>query len=237
MPEPTPSPHRWNQIRRLPLHPGIQSLAQYEEAVIQGTGDALRYLRAVEVLDGLVLADFQAVHFHIFKCVHPWAGEFRSAGQLGVVAGHPAADPGRIGRELELALVQTRQLLDGARVETAPMLATLSFLHARYERIHPFRDGNGRSGRTLLAIQFERLFGHLPEISDQPGYREALRATNSGDLGPFMRFLAQSTNVTLSATPCPSPYRIAPRLLEAHEGEPSLADDLAWSLSARSGTS
>jgi len=99
-----------------------------------------------------------------------WAGEFRSPGQLAVVAGHPAADPGRIARELELALVQTRKLLDEARAETSRRLTTLSFLHARYERIHPFRDGNGRSGHTLLAIQFERLFGHLPgRWANRPG--------------------------------------------------------------------
>lgn len=231
MPEATPSPHRWNQIRRLPLHAGIQSLAHYEEAVIHGTGDALRYLRAVEVLGGLVVADFQSVHFHLFKGVHPWAGEFRAPGQLSVVSGYPAADPGRIARELELTLIQTRQLLDVARAEVAPMLAALSFLHARYERVHPFQDGNGRAGRTLLAIQFERLFGRLPDFSDQKGYREALQATGSGDLGPFVRFLAISASITLSAEPCLSPYRIAPRFLDADEAEPSLAGDLAWSRS------
>ena len=237
MPEPTSSPHRWNQIRRLPLHPGIQSLAQYEAALIQGTIDAADYLHSVDALDGLVVADFQAVHFHLFKGVHPWAGEFRSIGQLAVVAGYPAADPGRIRRELELTLLQTRQLLGAASGEAAPVLAALSFQHARFERIHPFRDGNGRSGRTVLAVQFQSLFGHLPDFADQPAYREALRAANSGDLGPFMRFLARNTSVALSAAPCPSPYRIAPRFLEGHETEPSLADDLAWSRSARRGTS
>jgi fido (protein-threonine AMPylation protein) len=192
---------------------------------------------SVDALDGLVVADFQAVHFHLFKGVHPWAGEFRSLGQLAVVAGHPAADPGRIRRELELTLLQTRQLLGAVRGEAVPVLAALSFQHARYERIHPFQDGNGRSGRTVLAVQFQYLFGHLPDFADQPAYREAIRATNSGDLGPFLRFLAPSAGVTVSLAPCPSPYRIAPRFLEAQEGEPSLTDDLAWSSSARRGTS
>ena len=237
MPEPTPSPHRWNQIRRLPMHPGIQSLAHYEAALIQGTVDAADYLHSVEVLDGLVVADFQAVHFHLFKGVHPWAGEFRAPGQLAVVAGHPAADPGRIGRELELTLLQTRQLLGVAAGETTPMLAALSFLHARYERVHPFQDGNGRSGRTVLAVQFQRLFGHLPDFSDQQGYREAIRATSAGDLGPFLRYLARSADEAVSLAPWPSPYRIAPRFLDAQDGEPSLADDLIWSRSARHRTS
>lgn len=235
MPEPTSSPHRWNQIRRLALHPGIQSLAQYEAALIQGTVDAADYLHSVDAVDGLVVGDFQAVHFHLFKGVHPWAGEFRSPGQLAVVAGHPAADPGRIRRELELTLLQTRQLLGAASGEAVPVLAALSFQHARYERIHPFQDGNGRSGRTVMAVQFQYLFGRLPDFADQPAYREAIRATSSGDLGPFMRFLARSAGVLLSTAPWPSPYRIAPRFLDAHDGEPSLADDLVWSRSARRG--
>ena len=219
------------------MHPGIRSLAQYEQAVDHGMVDAYDYLCVVEVVDGLVVADFQAVHFHLFKGVHPWAGEFRAPGQLAVVAGHPAADPGRIGRELELTLLQTRQLLGAAGGETTPMLAALSFLHARYERVHPFQDGNGRSGRTVLAVQFQRLFGHLPDFADQQGYREAIRATSAGDLGPFLRYLARSTGVTVSLAPWPSPYRIAPWFLDAHDGEPSLADDLLWSRSARHRTS
>ena len=36
-----PSPHRWNQIRRLPLDPAIRTLEQYEQAVMIGTLDVL----------------------------------------------------------------------------------------------------------------------------------------------------------------------------------------------------
>ena len=123
MPQPTPSPHRWNQIQRLPLHPGIRTLAQYENAVEHGMVDAVDYLCAVDVLNGLAVADFQAVHFQIFRGVHPWAGQFRLPGQVAVVAGRPGADPARIGRELEMTLQQTRQLLDVAEGESEPSLA------------------------------------------------------------------------------------------------------------------
>ena len=40
----------------------------------------------------------------------------------------------------------------------------MSFLHVRFERIHPFQDGNGRSGRAVLAVQFEKVFGDLPDF-------------------------------------------------------------------------
>ena len=234
MPEPSSSPHRWNQIKRLPLHPQVQSLADYEEAVIKGVGDAIVCLSTVDVFERLTVADLQAVHFHLFKGVHPWAGEFRTPGQMAVVAGFPAADSQRIHRELELALHQTRQLLAAAFGDESQLLAALSFLHVRFERIHPFQDGNGRSGRTVLAMQFERTFGLLPDFSDQRGYREAIRATASGNLGPFVRFLGRSTGLTLDAEAWLSAYRLAPRFLEADDGEPSFEDDLRWSVSSRS---
>lgn len=237
MPEPSSSPHRWNQIKRLALHPQIQSLADYEEAVNQGNRDAFSYFRAVDVFEGLTVADLQAVHFHLFKAVHPWAGAFRIPGQMAVVAGFPAADPPRIRRELELALYQSRQLLVAASGDESQLLAAMSFLHVRFERIHPFQDGNGRSGRTVLAVQFEKVFGRLPDFSDQRGYREAIRATASGNLAPFLRFLERNAGLTLAADQWPSPFRFAPRFLEAHEGEPSFEEDLAWSVSVRRGGS
>ena len=74
----------------------------------------------VDLFERLTGADLQAVHFHLFKGVHPWAGEFRKPGQMAVVAGFPAADPARIRRELELALYQTRHLLADAFGDELP---------------------------------------------------------------------------------------------------------------------
>ena len=148
---------------------------------------------------------------------------------MAAIAGYPAADTSRIARELELALHQTRQLMDAASGEKVQLLAAMSFFHARFERVHPYIDGNGRSGRTVLAIQFERVFGCLPAFADQRGYREAIRVTARGDLKPFMRFLGQSAAVELPTGSWPSAYRIAPRFLEANESEPSFDEDFRQS--------
>ena len=233
MPEPSSSPHRWNQIKRLPLHPQVRTLAQYEEAVSVGIRDAFAFLSSIDVFNHLTVADLQAVHIQMFQAVHPWAGQFRNPGQMAVVAGFPAADSSRIWRELELALFQTRQLITSASGDPIPLLAAMSFFHARYERIHPFLDGNGRSGRTVLAVQFESVFGHLPKFSDQRGYREAIRATASGDLGPFVRYIGLNAGIPLPSGIWPSAYRIAPRFLETGEGEPSFEEDLHRSITWR----
>lgn len=229
MPEPSSSPHRWNQIKRLPLLPQIRTLAQYEHTVSLGISDAMSFLRSMDALEHLSVGDLQAVHFHLFKEVHPWAGQFRAPGQLAMVAGYPAADSSRIHRELELALHQTRHLLAETFGDESRLLAALSFFHVRFERIHPFQDGNGRSGRTVLAVQFERLFGRLPEFSDQRGYREALRASALGDLGPFIDYLSRSAGIKIAAGAWPAPYRLAPRFLEAGDA-PSFEEDLRWSV-------
>ncbi len=228
-PSPSPSPHRWNQIRQLPMHPGIRTLSQYEQAVTQGAFDALTYVRSINPCADLRPTDVQAVHFHIFRAVHPWAGSFRELGQLAVVAGHIAAESGRIIRELELAWRQCHYLLSSSPNDAIGILAALSLGHIRFERIHPFRDGNGRSGRVILAVQFERLFGCLPDFSDQRGYRDALRAASTGDLAPLMRYLGRSASLVLPPTPWPSPFRLAPRFLDGTEPPPSFADDWQWS--------
>lgn len=233
MPQPSSSPHRWNQIKRLSLCPGIQTLSQYEEGVSIGNRDALRFLRSIDALEAMTVADLKVVHFHLFQRVHQWAGQFRAPGQMATVAGYPAADSQRIQRELELALHQTRLLLGSAFHDETQQLGAIVFFHVRFERIHPFQDGNGRSGRTILAAQFERLFGQLPDFSDQRGYRGAILASSSGDLGPFIRYLGTASGLRLRCDRWPTYYRLAPRFLDATDDEPSFEDDLRWSVIPR----
>ena len=226
-----PSPHQWNQIRRLPLRPGIHSLENYEDAVIAGTVDALAFLRRIPILRAFTVADIQQVHHQMFKRAHPWAGQFRIPGQMVTVAGFPAADAQRIGRELELALFQTREMLNNAFSTHNPhqMLATFAFLHVRFERVHPFLDGNGRSGRAILLVQMEKAFGTAPPFTDQPGYRAAMRASARRDLAPLANYLGSAIGVPKLAEPWLAPFQIAPRFLEDITINPRFEEDLAWS--------
>lgn len=70
----------------------------------------------------------------------------------------------------------------------------LSIVHARFEQIHPFLDGNGRAGRLVLNLLLVRL-GYPPAIiykGDRSRYLTALRRADQGDPGPLGEFLARA---------------------------------------------
>lgn len=65
----------------------------------------------------------------------------------------------------------------------------LAEFHLRFERIHPFKDGNGRTGRVLLAKEFMKN-GYPPLIipfDDRAKYMTLLAAQNVEGLAVFMK--------------------------------------------------
>ncbi|NUT55100.1 MAG: Fic family protein [Thermoleophilia bacterium] len=81
-----------------------------------------------------------------------------------------------------------------AQVDDATLIERLAELHARFEQIHPFLDGNGRTGRLILNHILVRL-GYPPAIiykGDRARYLSALRRADDGDPGPLGEFLARA---------------------------------------------
>jgi Fic family protein len=72
--------------------------------------------------------------------------------------------------------------------------AELAWLHARFEQVHPFLDGNGRAGRLLLNLLLVRL-GYPPAIirkGERERYLAALEHADAGDCGPLGELLARA---------------------------------------------
>ena len=78
-------------------------------------------------------------------------------------------------------------------------LTAAAYFHARFEYIHPFADGNGRVGRTLL--NYYLMINNNPPLiihdEDKTAYYDALAAyDNSEDIGPMTAFLTHQAEKT-----------------------------------------
>lgn len=105
----------------------------------------------------------------------------------------------RASRTVPLSVLKIRSAmadllfdLERYREEHHPIVVAAWF-HAAYERIHPFADGNGRTGRLLLNYLLE-LWGYPPiaiKVDHALEYRAALEAWQvDGDQAPFVELVA-----------------------------------------------
>jgi Fic family protein len=91
----------------------------------------------------------------------------------------------------------------------------LADLHARFERIHPFRDGNGRTGRLVLNLMLVRN-GYPPAViykKDRARYLRALERADAGDPGTLAELLARSVAFGINRFLLPGlagPHRMIP---------------------------
>jgi len=70
----------------------------------------------------------------------------------------------------------------------------LATVHARFEQVHPFLDGNGRTGRLLLNLILARS-GYPPAIiqkRDRTRYLDALHKADDGHSGPLAELIARA---------------------------------------------
>ena len=91
------------------------------------------------------------------------------------------------------------------KISTPEIPLYLAELHCRFEQIHPFLDGNGRTGRLLLNLILVRL-GYPPAIilkQRRNAYLSALDKADGGDLLPLAEIIARAVidNINRFITP------------------------------------
>lgn len=88
-----------------------------------------------------------------------------------------------------------------ARRTDIPPLVSVAVAHAQFETIHPFTDGNGRTGRALAQslLRFRGVTRNVAVpvsaglLADVEGYHRALTSYREGDIGPIVLAFADAS--------------------------------------------
>lgn len=130
----------------------------------------------------------KAAHLRLLNGVVTDAGEYRTHGVRIRGANVPLANFIKIPELIKLWCEQLSE-------ETADPIGILAKSHAEFERIHPFSDGNGRTGRLLLFIKALQL-GLVPPVirkERRSAYYKYLELCQTRDLSdPLEKFLAEA---------------------------------------------
>ena len=109
-----------------------------------------------------------------------------------------------VGALPENVSVEVNDLVEELRdFQDEAILRAATYFHLRFENIHPFADGNGRVGRTLLNY-FLLIQNHPPVIvydDDKEAYYFALEEYDkSEDIMPMFNFLRHQVELTWAKT-------------------------------------
>jgi cell filamentation protein, protein adenylyltransferase len=214
---------------------GDKELREYME--VQGYGNAADWVYSHGIDPGgwsaaapLTITDLRHVHKLALDLVwdvapHPQAtneekpGSFRQHDIEPFPGGMQPPSLSDVPHLVSDWLRDTEQL---PRADPLAFPEILARIHARFEQIHPFLDGNGRTGRLILNLLLIRL-GYPPAIiykRERSQYLKALRRADKDDYGSLGELLARAVLHNLYKFVVPAiagPARLVPL--------PALADE------------
>ncbi|MBR6495399.1 MAG: Fic family protein [Prevotella sp.] len=170
---------------------------------IQEVKNAIATYELYPTLNPFNMKDLLKAHRVMMQALLDDAGKFRRSGvgvfsEKGLVHMAPPADrvPTLMG-----------DLFDWLKASNDHLLIRSCVFHYEFEFIHPFIDGNGRTGRlwqSLILGKLHPLFEHLPVenmvYANQRAYYDAITAsTNAGQSGPFIDFMLNEIYETLKS--------------------------------------
>ncbi|MGY0800131.1 Fic family protein [Lysobacter sp. A286] len=205
------------------LAPDVTVTERYVTALQHGlnrvreSGRAALTLQLVHELHKILLATEEG-QFPVgeYRHTQAWIGSSLRIEDATFVPAPPAQIPGCMA-ELETSIFQYAQRED--EIAQMTIVAQLAVAHAQFEMIHPYHDGNGRTGRLLLPLMLAAegypplyLSGALLRV--RRGYYEALASVQlRGDWGAWVELLCHSI-----VNSCDESISIAEDLLQLVEG-------------------
>ena len=192
---------------------GAKELKDYME--VQGYGDAAKwvYQQGVSPTEWqhdelIVKTEVRRIHADLMGPVwlvapHPDASDLEGPGQFrrheikSFSGGMTPPSFVQIDSDLSLWVDAVNQL--GVEVKDKSLKASkvperLAEIHRNFEAVHPFIDGNGRTGRLVLNLILIRL-GWPPAIifkKQRSKYLKALDKADKGDMGPLAEQICRS---------------------------------------------
>lgn len=187
------------------LPPDVTVTLNYVKALDHG----LQQLKARGGIRALTCELIGELHFHLMngvKTYHGTPGEFRE--RQNWIGGFRIYDARFVpppADHVRACLDDLESLLQYAPAEEEqiemPIVIRMAIVHAQFETIHPFIDGNGRVGRILLPMMLAAegyppvyLAGFLK--ANQQSYYDALAAVQlRGEWTEWVRFFATGVEV------------------------------------------
>nr|WP_062337704.1 Fic family protein [Herbidospora sakaeratensis] len=213
---------------------GAKPLKEYNE--VKGYGDAARWVygQALEPdawHDGRLITLHELRHIHAMAMTpvwdvapHPEATDREGPGNFREHDLHPFKEgmtppswplvPAMIGEWVEGVCAVTEKL-ENREDLGHPIPEELARIHNDFERVHPFIDGNGRTGRLVLNLLLVRL-GYPPIIvlkKQRDVYLSAMRRADDGDYGSLGELIARAMEENLNRFILPNvagPARLVP---------------------------
>ena len=145
------------------------------------------------------LKDLLAIHGIMMNGLVKEAGQLRT-GQVGVY--NSKGEVVHLAPPAEFVSEQIGKLFDWVKTSNANMLIKSCVFHYEFEFIHPFNDGNGRTGRfwqTALLASWKPIFAWIPIESiikdNQEDYYNAITlSTSQGKSNIFIEFMLDVIN-------------------------------------------
>lgn len=170
--------------------------AQDEILAVKNAFSAYKEIRNVDPYE---LKDLLRIHGLMMDNLVEEAGKLRT-GAVGVFDGEGNVVHTAPPAKMVFSLLQ--DLFAWAKNSSTPMLIKSCVFHYEFEFIHPFRDGNGRTGRlwqTVLLASWKSIFEWIPIESiikdNQDEYYKAIaRSTLEGKSNAFITFMLDVIN-------------------------------------------
>ena len=170
---------------------------------IQEVKNAIKTYELYPTLDPFKEKDLLKAHGVMMQALVDNAGHYRQSG-VGVFSEHGLV---HLAPPADRVPMLMGDLFGWLKTAKDHLLIRSCVFHYEFEFIHPFMDGNGRTGRlwqSLILGKLHPLFEHLPVenmvYANQQAYYDAITAsTKAGQSGPFINFMLNEILNTLKS--------------------------------------